>query len=205
VNSHGKTQGVHALRHQRPPDRPCKLSKQQKSELPAQLSAGAEAFGFRGQVWTSKRVAVMVKKVFGINYHRGHCSRLLASIRYSPQKPIKRATQRDEVAIQKWKEHHWDKLNRQAKAEGRTIVFIDEAAFYLLPILVRTYAPCGQTPVLSVKLTYDHLSVIGGITPEGRIFMQSQDHSYKGPDVVHALSASFAQDCGEAADHLGWS
>ena len=53
----GKTQGVHALRRQPPPGRPCKLSKQQKSELPAQLSAGAEAFGFRGQVWTSKRVA----------------------------------------------------------------------------------------------------------------------------------------------------
>src|SRR5438105_4748705 len=52
---------------------------------------------------------------------------------------------------------------------------------------VRTYAPVGQTPVLPVKLTRDHLSAIGGITPQGRIFMQSQDHSYKGPDVVRFL------------------
>jgi transposase len=52
---------------------------------------------------------------------------------------------------------------------------------------VRTYAPKGQTPTLQVKLTHDHLSAMGGITPEGRIFMQTQDHSYKGPEVVRFL------------------
>lgn len=52
---------------------------------------------------------------------------------------------------------------------------------------VRTYAPVGQTPLMEVKLTRDHLSAMGGITPEGRIFMQTQDHSYKGPDVVRFL------------------
>ncbi len=52
---------------------------------------------------------------------------------------------------------------------------------------VYTYAPVGQTPVLNVKLTRDHLSAMGGITPEGRIFMQMQDRSYKGPDVVRFL------------------
>ena len=66
-------------------------------------------------------------------------------------------------------------------------MFVDEAGFYLLPMAVRTSAPVGQTPVLPVKLTRDHLSAIGGITPQGRIFMQSQDHSYKGPDVVRFL------------------
>jgi transposase len=52
---------------------------------------------------------------------------------------------------------------------------------------VYTYAPVGKTPVLNTKLTRDHLSVMGGITPQGRLFMQTQDHSYKGPDVVGFL------------------
>jgi transposase len=52
---------------------------------------------------------------------------------------------------------------------------------------VRTYAPVGQTPILKVPLTHDHLSVIGGLTMDGRMFMQMQDHSYKGPDVVRFL------------------
>jgi transposase len=67
-------------------------------------------------------------------------------------------------------------------------VFVDESAFYLLPMAVRTYAPAGQTPVLDVLLTHDHLSVIGGLTTQGKICMQMQDHSYKGPDVVRFLS-----------------
>src|ERR1051326_1708143 len=76
---------------------------------------------------------------------------------------------------------------KKAEQEQRTIVFVDQSAFYLLPMAISTYAPIGQTPVLTVKLTRDHLSAMGGITPEGRIFMQTQDHSYKGPDVVRFL------------------
>jgi transposase len=64
---------------------------------------------------------------------------------------------------------------------------VDEAGFYLLPMLVRTYAPVGQTPILRVKLTRDHLSAIGGITPEGRIFMQTQEQAYRAEHVVEFL------------------
>lgn len=44
---------------------------------------------------------------------------------------------------------------------------------------VRTYAPVGQTPILTVRLTRDHLSAIGGLTPDGRLFMRFQDHLLK--------------------------
>ena len=66
-------------------------------------------------------------------------------------------------------------------------MFVDEAGVYLLPMLVRTYAPVGQTPVLRVPLTHDHLSVIGGITPDGRIYMQMQESAYRAEDVVAFL------------------
>lgn len=52
---------------------------------------------------------------------------------------------------------------------------------------VRTYAPRGQTPVLRVKLTRDHLSAIGAITPAGQLFMQTQEHAYDALDVVRFL------------------
>jgi transposase len=52
---------------------------------------------------------------------------------------------------------------------------------------VRTYAPRGQTPVLAVKLTRDHLSAIGALTARGKLVMHIQDHAYKGPDVVRFL------------------
>jgi transposase len=192
-----KEQGVEALQHKSPPGAPPKLNKEQQAQLPTLLEQGAEAFVFRGQVWTRMRVAQMIKQQFGVDYHPAHCSRLLRNLNYSQQKPIEKATQRDEDAIRIWQEQRFDELKSQAKAEGRTIVFVDESGFYLLPMAVRTYAPCGQTPVLRVKLTHDHLSAIGGITSEGRIFMQIQDHSYKGPDVVRFLQILLREIAGK--------
>ncbi len=62
-------------------------------------------------------------------------------------------------------------LSKKAEQEKRQIVFVDESGFYLLPMAVRTYARVGQTPVLRVPLTRDHISAIGALTPEGRLFM----------------------------------
>jgi transposase len=74
-----------------------------------------------------------------------------------------------------------------AEAEGRTIVWVDESGFYLLPLAVRTWAPRGQTPILRVKLTRDHLSAISGVTWDGRLFLQVQEGAYDSAGVVGFL------------------
>ncbi len=66
-------------------------------------------------------------------------------------------------------------------------MWVDESGFYLLPALVRTYAPVGRTPVLHERLTRDHLSAISGISLEGHLYMLEQEESFKGPDVVRFL------------------
>ena len=66
-------------------------------------------------------------------------------------------------------------------------MFIDESGFYLLPLLVRTFAPIGQTPIVQTPLKWEHLSVIGAVTAEGRVFFQIYDHAIKGPDLVRFL------------------
>jgi transposase len=76
---------------------------------------------------------------------------------------------------------------KKALAEQRTLVFIDEAGFYLLPAVVRTYAPMGQTPVLQHTLTRDHRSVLGALTADGRLFMRGQNQALRSPDVVRFL------------------
>ena len=77
--------------------------------------------------------------------------------------------------------------------EGRTILFADQSGFYLLPTVVRTYAPIGQTPILNEHLSHDHLSVMSGITLEGRLLMIEQDRAFKGPDVVRFLKHALSQ------------
>src|SRR5712691_11184903 len=76
---------------------------------------------------------------------------------------------------------------KKAEQDKATIVWVDEAGFYLLPMAVRTWAPRGQTPVLRVKLTRDHLSSISGITPDGRLFLQVRVASYDAAGVVGFL------------------
>jgi transposase len=73
---------------------------------------GAEAHGFRGEVWTCERVAEVIRKEFGVSYHPAHVSRLLKALRQSLQKPQRRAEQRDEEAIEHWKEKKWPSLKK---------------------------------------------------------------------------------------------
>jgi transposase len=76
---------------------------------------------------------------------------------------------------------------KRALKEGRTIVFADQWGFYLLPAVVRTYAPIGQTPVLHEQLSRDHLSVMSAITLEGKLYMVEQEKAFKGEDAVRFL------------------
>lgn len=67
------------------------------------------------------------------------------------------------------------------------MIFADEAGFYPLPFVARTYAPRGQTPMLQAPLTHDHLSVISAVTPDGRLFTHVQEEAFKGPAIVAFL------------------
>jgi transposase len=76
---------------------------------------------------------------------------------------------------------------KRALREGRTIVFADQSGFYLLPSVLRTYAPVGQTPILHEHLSRDHLSAMSAITLEGKLYMLEQERAFKGDDVVRFL------------------
>jgi transposase len=66
-------------------------------------------------------------------------------------------------------------------------VFCDQSGFYLLPMVVRTYAPVGKRPILHEHLSRDHLSAMSGITLEGKLYMLEQERAFKGEDVVRFL------------------
>jgi transposase len=94
-----------------------RLSAKQLALLPDLLSHGAEAYGFRGEVWTCARVAAVIREEFGVRYHKAHVSRLLKALHWTPQLPIERAIQRDEQDIQRWRVDVWPLLKK--KPAGR--------------------------------------------------------------------------------------
>lgn len=154
----------------RPRGKHPKLTEEQKRSIPDFLWHGPEAYGFRGEVWTCPRVVEVLAREFGVTYHRDHVSRILKELGWTPQIPITRAIQRDEVAITHWRTEVWPELRQRSATERRTLVFVDESGFYLLPSVVRTYGPQGETPVIDKKLTRDHLSVMAGVTPTGKLY-----------------------------------
>jgi transposase len=107
-----REEGVEGLRHKPPPGATPRLSEQERAKLPELLERGAEAHGFRGEVWTCERVAIVIRREFGVSYHPAHVSRLLKALRQSLQKPQRRAEQRDEEAIERWKEQRWPSLKK---------------------------------------------------------------------------------------------
>ncbi len=104
--------GVGALTRRPPPGMTPRLSAEQRAQLPALLARGAPAYGFAGEVWTADRVAVVIERTFGVHYHRDHVSRILRACGWSRQRPITRATQRDEAKITAWVEERWPALKK---------------------------------------------------------------------------------------------
>lgn len=102
--------GVAALRRHPAPGATPKLTAQQRARLPDLLAKGAEAYGFVGAVWTTKRVVVVIQRTFGVRYHPAHVSRLLRREGLSLQKPRTRATQRNEAQVAAWQAERWPAL-----------------------------------------------------------------------------------------------
>ena len=71
--------------------------------IPDFLAHGAEAYGFRGEVWTCARVAQVIEEEFSVSYHKSQVSRLLKKLGWTPQMPIARAIQRNEREIERWR------------------------------------------------------------------------------------------------------
>ncbi len=100
------------------PTGPITLTEAQLRVIPGLLSHGAEAYGFRGAVWTCARVAVVIWEACGVSSHKAHVSRLLKRWRWTPQLPIERAVQRDEALRKPWRIHVWPALKNRHVSKG---------------------------------------------------------------------------------------
>lgn len=108
--------GQRALRVRSAPGRPPKLSARQRRALVRVLTQGAMAHGYTTEVWTTARVAELIGRRFGVSYHRDHVGRLLHQLGWSHQKPERRAVERDEAAIARWKRVTWPAVKKRPRA-----------------------------------------------------------------------------------------
>ena len=92
--------------------RPARLNDDQKSHLCALLLAGALSQGYRTDLWTTARIADVIQRVFGVMYHRDHVGRVLHDLGFSCQKPDRRALERNDEEIERWKRDEWPRIKK---------------------------------------------------------------------------------------------
>lgn len=108
--------GEKAIQAKPSPGRPWKLAAIQRKRLQRLLLRGAKAAGFSTNLWTCPRVAKVIEMEFGVLYHVDHVGRLLHGLGWTPQKPERRAVERDEVLIAGWVHDLWPKVKKTPRA-----------------------------------------------------------------------------------------
>ena len=116
-----KSQGLRGLRSIERPGAPRKLERDHLNQIPELLWHGAESYGFRGNLWTNHRIAIVLQREFGVCYHPHHVARIMRELKWTPHLPITRATQRDEIKIKNWRRDRWPELKKSSKREKKPI------------------------------------------------------------------------------------
>jgi transposase len=107
-----KREGAKAFIVRFSPGRPRRLTNIQMKRLVRILLKGAEAAGYRTNLWTTQRIAEVIQQKFSVRYHRTQVGRLLLKMGWTRQKPERRAIERDEARIKAWKEQEWPRVKK---------------------------------------------------------------------------------------------
>lgn len=110
-----RDEGKEALRSRSRLGQAACLSEEQLRLLPQFLELGPAAFGFSGELWTCPRIARVIEQEFGVTYHPDHVRRLMHRLDWSYQKPIVRASERDEAVVAEWLDRSWPAIQRKPR------------------------------------------------------------------------------------------
>jgi len=115
-NAAYRKQGKAGIQARPAPGRPPALDAKGKKRLEKLLLKGAKSAGFATDLWTCPRVAQVIWDRFEVDYHVDHIGRLLHGLGFSPQKPTRRAIERDEGGIQRWIKEDWPRVKKTLRA-----------------------------------------------------------------------------------------
>jgi transposase len=104
--------GQEALRSRGPTGRTPQVTPGQLAKVEQVLLAGARASGFGNDLWTLARVAQVIEQHTGVAHHPGHVWRLLRQLGWSVQRPARRATERDDEAVERWVKEDWPRIKK---------------------------------------------------------------------------------------------
>jgi len=160
--------GDGALRSRKAAGRPPMLTEKQRAKVRGWICGhDPRQYGFDFGLWTRKIVSALIDEKFGKTIGVTAVGRLLAQLEITPQKPLRRAYERDPAAIERWTETDYPKLRKRAKRCGADIFFLDEAGVRSDAPLQRTWGAKGKTPVVKTSGQRQSINAISAVNANG--------------------------------------
>jgi transposase len=181
--------GAAALKARRHPGRKPHLAPGQKLQVRRWINGkDPRQYGFDFGLWTRQIVAALIAQRFGVRLGVTAVGRLLAELDITPQKPLRRAYERDPVAIEHWTTTVFPRLRARAKRVGAKIFFLDEAGVRSDQVLGRTWGLRGQTPEVPTSGQRQSVSAISSVTARGDFWWETYTERLNGSRFVDLLT-----------------
>jgi transposase len=182
--------GEKALASRKAPGPAPKLTPRQKRQVFRWINGkDPRQYGFDFGLWTRKIVQALVRERFGIELSVTAVGRMLAELEITPQKPLRRAYERDPAAIAKWVQEDYPRLRARARRRGARIFFLDEAGVRSDAVLGRSWAPKGQTPEVATSGRRQSVNAISAINARGEFWYKVYTQRLNKELFLHFLKA----------------
>lgn len=181
--------GEAALRARKHPGRRPALTPRQKLQVRHWLNGkDPRQYGFDFGLWTRQIVGALIEQKFGVRIGVTAVGRLLAELDITPQKPLRRAYERDPAAIAHWQTTVFPRLRARAKRVGATIFFLDEAGVRSDQVLGRTWGLRGQTPEVATSGRRQSVNAISAVNARGAFWYELYRERLNGARFVALLT-----------------
>ena len=165
--------GEEVLTARKHPGRKPALAPRQKLKVRQWINGkDPRQYGFDFGLWTRQIVAALIAQKFGVRLGVTAVGRLLAELDITPQKPLRRAYERDPVAIERWQTSVFPRLRARAKRVGAKIFFLDEVGVRSDQVLGRTWGLRGQTPEVPTSGRRQSVNAISSVNARGEFWYE---------------------------------
>lgn len=138
-------------------------------------------------LWTREAVVALVERRFGVRISVWTAGRYLKRWGFTPQKPMRRAYERNEEAVRQWLDETYPKIQARARGEGAEIYWADEMGLRSDHVAGRSWAQKGKTPVVDATGKRFGCNMISAITNRGQLNFKVFEGRFTGPLFVDFL------------------
>jgi transposase len=131
------------------------------------LTKDPRDFGYAEALWTRAIIGELIENKFGVKFCVSAVGKLLALLGITPQKPLRRAYERDPGRIEAWQKEEYPKIRARAKRRNADILFLDEAGILSDAALQATWGEKGRTPIVKTSGQRQKINIISAVNPLG--------------------------------------